>query len=392
MGLLDFFDFPQYEFEDLKDVYEAFAQPVMLVEMNGSDISKKGLAVVGAEINISAGFEAGVCTLEIAEVVDRIDSTFLKKKITDAFTLGTRGVISIGYGVNLRNVFFGFVSGIRFRFSEGGIPLCIVTLMDIKGVMMSTRYHQHIEAKDYSGAVKEVFNKTNTQNLMDIYSLNISNTPDHKESVPGSPPGQEEATAYSVEMVDESDYEFVVRAAKRFNFEFFCVADEVIFRKARDGANLLIKVGPEFLITDFDVEYNMTGLVKNIEIRGVNPDKGEVIIGKRKLDYKISNSGKADSLIKDARYILHDATITSKEDAEARLDYLENEISNRFARISIEHIGLPEMVPGRFIKINKLTEKISDRFYITNVTHTFRVEQGFNTRIEGVAPTLSSWS
>ncbi|MDY4068406.1 MAG: hypothetical protein SOY45_00755, partial [Lachnospiraceae bacterium] len=52
--------------------------------------------------------------------------------------------------------------------------------------------------------------------------------------VPGVPGIPGTATDKTIEMVCESDYEFVVKAAKKFNYEFFTNAGTVYFRPAKD--------------------------------------------------------------------------------------------------------------------------------------------------------------
>ena len=54
-------------------------------------------------------------------------------------------------------------------------------------------------------------------------------------AVPGVPGT---ATDKTVEMVAESDYEFVVKAAKKYNYEFFVSGGNVYFRKAKEYGDL----------------------------------------------------------------------------------------------------------------------------------------------------------
>lgn len=377
-----------YKYDDLEILYENFRVPALDMEVGGTDVVKKGFSIVGAQINISAGFEAGLATIKIGDAYDKTKNSFIIDKVTSLFVLGQTVELFAGYGAIQRSVFVGFISQIGFNYEEDSEPVVIITAMDIKGVMMNGQYNRQLKANAYSDAVKEIFEKTASKTLLDsIYKLVLTDTPDHKEG--GT---DDDASAFSVEMVNETDYEFIVRAAKRYNYEFFCVGKYVYFRKAKSEKSILMEVGPDFKIIDFNVDYNISGLSRNIEVRGVDVSKGVVILGKKKVDYKISTGSKWKPLIGDSEYVLQDPTINSDEDANYRIEYLEDEISNRFARLSMETIGIPELIPGRFIELYGLSAMLSKQFYITSVTHTFMADSGFTTRIEGTAPTIENWA
>ena len=95
--------------------------------------------------------------------------------------------------------------------------------MDVKGVMMAGSYSTQLRAKNYSDAVKEILEKTayeklGMQGMQVIKEIKIDNTPDKQRALLNPTQGTSDKT---IEMVAESDYEFVVKAAKKHNFEFF---------------------------------------------------------------------------------------------------------------------------------------------------------------------------
>ena len=50
--------------------------------------------------------------------------------------------------------------------------------------------------------------------------------------------------------------------------------------------------------------------------------------------------------------------------------------------------GMPEFVPGRFIKLKSFGAGVSNSFYITDVTHQYYAGGSYITIIEGKAATL----
>ena len=51
-------------------------------------------------------------------------------------------------------------------------------------------------------------------------------------------------------------------------------------------------------------------------------------------------------------------------------------------------VGLPELVPGRFITLKNFGAGISNKYYITDVIHRYSAGSKFVTEIEGKASTL----
>mgnify|MGYP000001303002 FL=1 len=71
-------------------------------------------------------------------------------------------------------------------------------------------------------------------------------------------------------------------------------------------------------------------------------------------------------------------------DADNRLDYLMEDMTYRFGTLEADVIGIPEIVPGRFIRVSGFGDNLSNTYYLQTVRHCF-TEQGYVTRIIGKA-------
>lgn len=82
-----------------------------------------------------------------------------------------------------------------------------------------------------------------------------------------------------------------------------------------------------------------------------------------------------------------DSAIESQQDAENRAAYILEETSYRLGSLKMVLKGIPELVPGRFITLQDFGDGVSNKFYITDVTHEY---DGFNytTTILGKASTF----
>lgn len=374
-----------YKFENLKKEYENFENPVVVLKVNGKDFknNKKSFVISDIEVELTCGYEASIVTFSIYNVFDQDTSKFRTDDVKEYICLGSAVELALGYATTARMVFCGFISRVNFFYEHGDIPGVRVTAMDVKGIMMANNYSKQLTAKSYGAAVKEIFNKNAyvTMNNKEIIKrLIISDTPDQKTGSGNS--GESERT---IEMVCESDYEFVVKAAKKYNYEFFSEQGDVYFRKAKSNNEILMELGPTTGLREFDIEYDITGLVEQIEARSMDNGKGKIIQAKSKFNNKISIGNKAKQYIRKSEKVYIDPTIESLEDANYRVASLMEEMSYRFGTLECSCIGMPEILPGRFIKLDAIGYPPENKFYIMTVKHIINEDRGFETIITGKA-------
>lgn len=107
----------------------------------------------------------------------------------------------------------------------------------------------------------------------------MTDTPDQTAAVPAE---TTTVTDHSVEMVAESDYEFVVKAARRYNYEFYTECGVVVFRKPKADKEIRIVIDPSCGLYRYDISYDVTGLVNKVTVRAVDAGKAKVISSKVK--------------------------------------------------------------------------------------------------------------
>jgi len=188
-----------------------------------------------------------------------------------------------------------------------------------------------------------------------------------------------------IEMVGESDYEFVTRVAKKFNYEFFVLGGRVYFRAAKLDKETQITIDPKAKIKSINVEYDITGLTESIEVRGLDVGKAKLLKTTKKNSNKLSQGNKAKSLITGSKFVYIDPTVASSEDAGFRAGYLLEDMMYRYGSLELEMIGLPDILPGKFIKIDGIGKAISNEFYVQSVRHTMSRDGEFITRVIGKA-------
>lgn len=361
--------------------------------------NKENLAVTNIVVDLTAGFEASQATFELYNSYDYSTSRFDYDRMKNYILLGSSVVIHAGYNYLLREVFRGIIVRTDFYIEEETSAHVTVTAMDVKGIMMANHYHKQFAAKSYSLAVKEIFGQPVYESLKDagaITKYSIVTTPDTTEAAAAAEAGittqtgVEEETDYAVEMVGESDYEFVVRAAKKFNCEFFVINGEVLFRRAKSDTTTLIDFDNHMQFESLNVGYDMTGLVETIEVRGLDVGKGKQISDSIKNQNKISLGSKAKSYLSGSRYVYVDPTVSAKSDATNRSRYLYEDMVYRLGTLELVMYGLPEIIPGRFITLSDFGTGVSNTFYVTAVSHRMSENGIYKMKITGKAAKAGS--
>lgn len=438
----------EFEFDDLEKKYEHFARPVASIEIAGEEFenNKYGMGISDIRVELSAGFEASIASFVIYNVYDYPSASFVFERFKKYILLGSSVVIYMGYSSSVREVFRGFIAKVNFIYDENDIPGVMVTAMDIKGIMMMNNSAKQLTAKTYSAALSEIMSGEPYVSMTSegvLKELKISDTPDGQmnsaagkagglasaaqglaKDAAGSVPGVSDATnaanqakgasnatqgvsnatgavggrattqqqtsdTYTVEMVGESDYELFVRAAKRFNYDFFVIGGQLIFRPAKGDTTIYLVLSPKTAMKNINVEYDITGLYKTVEVRNVDPGKGKLISAQKKFKNKISQGSKAKGIIGQLTKVYIDPTVSSKEDAGYRANYLVEEMSYRFGTLEADFLGLPEIIPGRFIQIGGLGKDVENQFYLQEVIHTFNANGDYVTHVIGKAATIT---
>lgn len=386
-------------YENVWDRYGGFTNPRAVVYLGDDAFSSKdeSMPLTDIHVELSSGFEASVATFRLYNVYDASSGKFKYHLIEKQVVMGNSVLIQMGYMGAMKTVFVGFVSGVAFGYDLSGLPYIEVTAMDIKGIMMGGNYSNQLTASTYSAAVKEVLTRTGEQKLEQmggVTGMDISNTPDAEAAGGtlggGDSSGASRSTPITVEMVNESDYEFVVRAAKRYNFEFFVDRGKVLFRPAKSDKTVLMSLGVRKGIQTFHIEYSMTGVVGMVEARAMDPGKGQVISAKSKFNNTISTANKAEQLVGKSSKVYLDPSISSREDAEARVKTLMDQMSHRLGSIEANCVGIPDLVPGYYLEVSGMGTPVDNDFYLTAVTHDFSSDNGYQTIIHGCAAEIKS--
>ncbi len=329
----------------LQNKYGNYYVPAYKIKSSGNDlISSLSLSVTEIEVVLSVD-SAGMVVIKIADAYD-IKSHSFDSKIKKAFMLGTIIEIELGYLSATTPVFKGYVAGFGALFDD--MPLLVVKLMDVRKLMMTSGVRRQLyEDKNYS----DIFKK-----LMGTYSKLCSPVCDATSDNLTSPVSQ-----------NSSDYDFICRELLdngKADREFFVFYDKAYFRIRSKNKTPIMKaeLGEELLKFSMMADY----LDTEINLVGHDPIQCKDICAK----VKAKTPAKCIPVLTPSPpQFYFDADSDTEAKAKCRAQAIANTEIAGVCFASGEMVGLPEIVPGRYLEIKDLDEMTDKKYYITEVRH-----------------------
>lgn len=346
-----------YTYESLANKYGNFFIPAVRLYIDGRELDQDmARNILRVEISLSLS-AASMAVIRIGNIYQKEERTF-DPKVKSKFRLGTIVEVGIGYGSEITKVLKGFVALLGAEFTE--FPCLVITVMDVRRLMMLGGVHQVLHnVKNYSDAVKTI---------LDGYSrlckAEIDATSDNLEA-----PLSQNAT----------DYDFIageLAGSGHAGREFFVLGDTAYFRKPRKESKpvMQIEFGRELQIFKTEAGY----IDLEIQVSGYNQQEQKIITAKETV-----RSGESQVNLMSQRPVscVPDPEADTQDKANIRAQALAGEQRADMQRGYGTCIGLPQIVPGRYIEIVKLEEMANRKYYVTSVRHVIN-EEYFTTDFE----------
>ncbi|MCR5482482.1 MAG: hypothetical protein K6F52_06770 [Clostridia bacterium] len=369
---------PENSFQNLKEKYADFSSPIMQVFINERQLDAKHKSikpVSSIKVQLTAGYEAGMALFSIYNVYDYEKGCFKFSEFQEV-QIGAPIAAFLGYGDKLEPVFRGYIASLRFKVEKEGGQVLEVAAMDVKGLMMSNNNSFQMKGKKYSECIKSLFTSDSYKDILKE-AYYIDDTPEEALKADGK-------DMKTIDLVEESDYEFIVKAAKKFAYDFYSDGSMLYFRKPKSNNDVFMEIGIGTGAVYMELEFSMNGLVNEVEVRSSNPADGKLFVKKATITGNYNTTGSpASKLLSKSRKTYIDPTIDSTNMADLRAQAVVEQIQYRFGNFSMQCIGIPELRPGRFIDVEGLMEGKKVACYIDSVTHVFDSKRGYVTELKG---------
>ncbi|MCT4621762.1 MAG: hypothetical protein N4A62_20540 [Marinisporobacter sp.] len=354
-----------YTYDDLKKKYKNFTAPDCVIKIGGSSHKDKKLKLSKIEVNLTAGLEAGGCTFEFIDCYDLKNGAYKDKWMSTMLVPGKVVEVEMGY-IKKKKVFHGLIVSVMNQFDHIYGEVIIVNCMDAKGAMMAGKARTYGGEKKLTDIVKATLNKYKANKL--LKTVTVDKLLDLKRTVIQN---------------DETDYDFLTSIARRVNYEFFVIQDEVLFCKPRKIKKPIISFTWRKNIIAFSREVDLTNQIKEVKVIGNDELEKKEIVGKANKIVKTSKKGAADSypLVKKRTEVVYDSAVRTVEEANALAKSILEEYAFQYVSGYGECVGIPELIPGRFIKVDRFDKSVNGNYYVKKVRHIFD-ENGYYTQFE----------
>lgn len=348
-----------WDFDKLETQYKNFRAPALSIVVGGTDLVKKGIPVSSVEAVLSLDGASSV-NVVFADCYDIKNGSF-NSTLKSAAVLGKTVELSLGYQSSLQKVFKGYLSNVRVTASaESGYTMEFVALDARRLMMVGNNHTRQFKIRNYSDAVSEILKAYSK-----LCSPSIDATSDNMEN--------------GLIWQNGSDYDFITEeliGTGRADREFFIAVDKVYFRKEKCVSSPVITLSPGKGLISFtrDASY----LNETIEVIGFDPGSDKTISGKTKA---ASTDQMTSALSSPGEWFITDPSCTSASAASDRTAVMARHALDESQKAEIGCIGLPELIPGRFIGIDRVDSIVNKKYYITRVTHRFDYS-GFTTMVE----------
>ena len=356
------------DLEELAQKYNDFIKPCYEIITNDRKIESTFLNQE-LTVEITTGFEAGFLQFKIWNAFEKDkqkQQLYSKKEITSLLQLGNIVEAKIGYLKKADTcVFKGYIDGIYMDYERNGEIVYTVECLDAKGIMMNSIHSKTKKSiKKYSLAVEDILKKyTSVLKLKTEQFYTGDNT-----------------VNVLIEQHNESDYDFVVRMAKKIGCEFYIVAGNVIFQNIEERQKqTAIKYHINSYIENVTMHSSLKEMVNHVVVKSNNettPDKPfsakAVYYAKTAESGKMTASSVSPLLTERVSKVITDMTVCSDIDAKQKAENYINYIAKSTITGKITTVGIPELCVGTFCTLEGFGKPFDKKYYISKVIHSIK--------------------
>ena len=358
-----------YTFEELESKYKNFKIPSCSIMVNGKDLLKSVFENTGAltsvEVELSADGTAGGCSFTIAGLYNYEHSKW-EHNALEVIKPGAKLSVSIGYSSSLKEIFFGYVDEYTIDFQQDGSPQLTVSGLDGLGYLMSFREPLYGGNWKAAEIVKSILRKSVDAGF--AKEITIGTLPDFE-------------TPILKEQID--DWKFLNLMAQRCGVSLFVLDGEMIFDNVISHTTPILFLNLNKGMISFQKRVSLAHQVGRVEVWGRDVKQKE-IKGKA-TSLSIGGSGKsaAELVPKLSGAVLREYSefARTQEECNWLAQNRLNSIAMGLVSGSGLWVGLPELLPGYYVKITGGDTATNGSYFVTKAHHIFD-ENGYRTAFE----------
>ena len=346
-----------YTYSQLAETYKGFSAPGFEILVDGKAMALGQYHIPGVEVEITAGGAAGGCTFKVEGQYDFETSKWFNDA-TKIIKPGAKLTVKGGYETR-KELFFGYVDDYSLDFDSDETPFISVNGLDGLGYLMNMCQPIYAGEKKPNEIVKAVMQKSQSAGYaksVTVGTLSGFETPIIKEQL--------------------DDWKFLQMMAERYGANIFAIDGELIFDNVitKTASLLTLTVGKS--IRRFKKRISLAHQVGKVEVMGRDVNQ-EAISGSAT---KVTAGGKGKTAaewvsgLKDAVLRERSEYARTEKECETLAQHRLNNIAMGFVSGEGECIGIPELIPGRYITIDGGDDQTNGVYFLTKVCHRFTTD------------------
>lgn len=352
--------------KSLAEKYNDFLEPcVHIMTPLGEVPSGDGVYLEKVEVAASVGTDP-----DMALVVYQADKSSAQdlSGIEKYFDVGHKIEIKAGYGKESSRIFLGYLHQVEAEDAMQGYVEYTLVCLDVKGLMKKNSMLLTSGKKERQKILNDILNTGCYGSLIESREV---------DPLPGE---------WNRDCVirGETHYDWLCSLAISLDYEFFCGAGKLVFRKARKAGSDVLELSVEYGLQKTRRVVTLAGQTGSVQVWGYNR-KDEKITGKA--DWP----GAAGAFTKKMKQTLEGCALTfldrepeTGEEAEKRARALMGRAAGSCVRMEAVTLGLPELLPGICAEIaEEGTPSLAGKMYVEEVRHLLD-ENGYMTTAAGV--------
>lgn len=346
-----------YTYSQLSKKYDNFTAPGFDITVGGTKLEGGKYIIPSLEIELSAEGTSGGCTFQVKGQFDYKNHKW-ENSLEDIVKPGAKLVVEGGY-VERKELFYGYVDDFSFEFDAEGAPCITVNGLDGLGYLMSMREPLYAGKKQAKQIVQSLLGKSVSAGFaksVKVGSLSGFETPIIKEQL--------------------DDWKFLRLMAQRYGATLLAIDGEMIFDTVVTKTSPILTLTLGLSIDRFVKRVSLAHQVGKVEVRG--RDINEKPVSGTASDVTVGGSGKSASEyvsgLKDAVLREYNEFVRTQEECEKLAQNRLNGIAMGFISGEGQCVGIPELIPGRYLKIDGANTKANGSYFLTKVCHKFTTE------------------
>lgn len=349
-----------YKYKDLERKYSGFISPSFQIQVGSFKLDSAKIPISNLDIQLTTGNRAGVCNFTV-EAMYNYETGVWSEGFLNKVDVGMLVKVEVGYAESRKRVFLGYVDKYQLEFSSEGAPRIHISAMDGMGLLMSNKEKLDFGKKTTKDVVNELVKVCKQEKVID------SSTVDQLPSFEG-------------QFVKEkacSSYDFLCQLAEMC-FMNFCIIDgELLFCNLLKNTSTLLELtmGRDLMNFSKSIGFSQQ-TVGSVTVISTGTSTKQEVRGKADKPSKFgSSSGETGAekwkALGGTNRDIGMNFLKSADECKTIAQNILDCMSLGFVQGEGRCIGIPEIIPGRYIKLSGLDKETNGSYFITDVRHTF---------------------